>query len=29
MELSLPITLDYLTWDFDRDVSDDLKQAEQ
>ena len=28
MELSLPITLDYLTFDFNRDVSHDLRQAE-
>jgi acetolactate decarboxylase len=29
MELSLPITLDYLTWDFNRDVTEDLKKAEK
>ncbi len=28
MELSLPITLDYLTWDFNRDISEDLHKAE-
>ena len=28
MELSLPITLDYLTWDFSRDIGEDLHKAE-
>ena len=28
MELSLPITVDYLTFDFNRDVSEDLKKSE-
>jgi acetolactate decarboxylase len=28
LELSLPMTLDYLTWDFRRDISRDLKKAE-
>jgi acetolactate decarboxylase len=28
MELSLPITVDYLTWDFNRDVNEDLKKSE-
>jgi len=29
MELSLPHNLDYLTWDFERDVRDDLDKAEK
>jgi acetolactate decarboxylase len=29
LELSLPVTLDYLTWDFRRDISRDLKKAEK
>jgi acetolactate decarboxylase len=29
LELSLPMTLDYLTWDFQRDVDQDLDKAEK
>jgi acetolactate decarboxylase len=29
VELALPITLDYLTWDFKRDVNQDLNKAEK
>ena len=29
LELSLPISLDYLTWDFTRDISQDLDKAEK
>lgn len=29
LELSLPMTLDYLTWDFQRDIGQDLDQAEK
>jgi acetolactate decarboxylase len=29
LELSLPISLDYLTWDFQRDIRRDLDQAEK
>lgn len=29
LELSLPMTLDYLTWDFQRDIEQDLDQAEK
>ncbi|MBN1305083.1 MAG: acetolactate decarboxylase [Anaerolineales bacterium] len=29
LELSLPMSLDYLTWDFQRDIEDDLDQAEK
>lgn len=28
LELDLPLTLDYLTWDFQRDITKDLKSAE-
>ena len=29
LELSLPISLDYLTWDFARDIYQDLDKAEK
>jgi acetolactate decarboxylase len=29
LELSLPRTLDYLTWDFQRDIGSDLEKAEK
>ena len=29
LELSLPISLDYLTWDFQRDIAQDLDKAEK
>jgi acetolactate decarboxylase len=29
LELSLPMTLDYLTWDFQRDITKDLDKAEK
>ena len=29
LELSLPMTLDYLTWDLSRDVGKDLDKAEK
>ncbi len=29
LELALPITLDYLTWDFNRNISEDLHKAEK
>jgi len=29
LELKLPISLDYLTWDFSRDITQDLDRAEK
>jgi len=29
LELSLPISLDYLTWDFTRDIKQDLDKVEK
>jgi acetolactate decarboxylase len=29
LELSLPVALDYLTWDFQRDIGQDLDKAEK
>jgi alpha-acetolactate decarboxylase len=29
LELSLPISLDYLTWDFHRNIAQDLEKAEK
>jgi hypothetical protein len=29
LELALPMTLDYLTWDFRRDTEQDLNKAEK
>ena len=29
LELSLPMSLDYLTWDFQRDIEKDLDSAEK
>ena len=28
LELGLPVSLDYLTWDFTRDIHQDLEKAE-